>query len=165
MPKRRCFRLPSLACFTLLAVIPWEDTGAAPAAGDYVDVSAYVQTEAEIEAWYALIAGLEREFDAICGDTFCEGEYSNIEPLRYRCSVHATSGQIGACVWVLAASDEAIDPASGAIAVHSQHWECRTPLAPETTLADLLAALAGGSPLRAPLPGGGSIYDGLVDCL
>lgn len=166
MPIRRRSRVPSLVCSPLLAVMPGADPGAGRAEEAYVDASAYVQSEAEIAAWYELTAALEREFEAICGDTFCEGEFSNIRPLRYRCSVHARSGRIGTCVWVLAASHEEIDPATGAITVHSQHWACRTPLAPGTTFSQLLAALGGGSPLYARLPGGGgSIYEGLVGCL
>jgi hypothetical protein len=141
--------------------------GSAPArAAGYVDVSSYLTTDPQIEAWYALRAGLKRNFDEVCGDTFCEGEYSNIESLRYRCSVHAFTGRIGMCVWVFAASDEQIDPATGRIRVASQAWQCRTPLAPRTRIEELLVALQGDAPLRAPLPGTTrTIYDGLIDCL
>src|SRR5699024_5415857 len=111
-------------------------------------------------------AGLEADFDDICGDTFCEGDWSNITPLRLRCSVVAGSGRIGHCVWSFAASNEEIDARSGAIAVATQAWQCELPVAPHTTIDALLAALAGDHPLHKPLPGTPlSVYDALSSCL
>lgn len=160
----------SAACRSLLlaASLPL----AAPAATrgedapQYVDASDYVQGEAQIDAWFSMLSQLKRGFDEICGDTFCEGDYSNIESLRYRCSVHQASGRIGTCVWVFAASAEEIDPATGEITVVPKFWRCPTPLVQGTTLEEMLAALAGPSALDAPLPRSDrSIYDGLTDCL
>jgi len=133
---------------------------------EYVEASAYLTSEAEINAWYEMLYHLRQNFDDICGDTFCEGDYSNIESLRFRCSIEQSSGVIGRCVWVFAASNEEIDPATGKIQVTPKVWRCRAPLAPKTTVSALLGALAGERPLYATLPGTSvSIYDGLVDCL
>lgn len=168
MSNRGVLRFPSAACWVLMlaAAGPLQVQAAPAEAGPYVDASAYVQGEAQIEAWYAMLQALRRDFSQICGDTFCEGEYSNIEPLRFRCSVHSESGRIGACLWVFAASEEEIDPATGEIQVRPKFWRCRAPLAPHTTIEELLSAVAGQSPLYAPLPGSGrSVYDGLADCL
>ncbi|WP_224364472.1 hypothetical protein [Hyalangium versicolor] len=135
-------------------------------AREYVDVSAYLTSEADIEAWYQLVSGLKQNFDDICGDTFCEGDFSNIQALRFRCSVDRLTGTLGQCVWVFAASNEEIDPATGKIGVDPQTWRCKSPLARGTRISDFLAALAGPSPLTATLPGTQrSIYDGLMDCL
>lgn len=132
----------------------------------YVDALEYFTTDAQYDAWFTLTAQLERNFDEICGDTFCEGDYSNLTPLRLRCSVMPGSGRIGRCVWVFAGSYEDIDPANGDIAVQAQSWSCVLPLAPNTRIDGLVAALAGESPLFTTLPGTqGSIYDGLGDCL
>ena len=139
---------------------------AVPSTRAYVDAYEYFTTDAQFEAWYSIRAGLESGFDDICGDTFCEGDWSNITPLRLRCSVQHGSGRIGHCVWSFAASNEEIDPRSGAIAVDTQAWQCALPIAPHTTIDALLAALAGDDPLYAPLPGSTvSIYDGLAECL
>lgn len=136
------------------------------ASPEYVDVSAYLTADADIEAWHTLVLNLKRNFDDICGDTFCEGEYSNIQSLRYRCSVDRQTGKMGSCVWAFAASNEEISPLTGKIVVDAQVWRCRSPLARGTHIRDALAALAGPSPLYAPLPGTGrSIYDGLSACL
>lgn len=133
---------------------------------EYVEAGSWVRTDADVEAWYTLLANLRRNFDDICDDTFCEGDWSNIQALRFRCSVEMTTGAIGRCVWVFAASNEEVDPATGRIAVDTHTWRCRVPLARGTTLPGLLAALAGDEPLYAPLPRGtASIYDALIDCL
>lgn len=134
--------------------------------GAYVEAGSYLRSDAEFEAWYGLRHHLRRNFDDICGDTFCEGEYSNIQSLRFSCSVERSNGRVGQCSWSFAASNEEIDPATGRIQAQFQHWRCRAPLAPRTTMEALLGALAGDTPLRAPLPGTQStLYDGLIDCL
>lgn len=157
--------IPRLALCALAAALPATAAFAqSPAA--YVDTSAYFQDDAQHEAWFTATRGLRRDFDWICGDTFCEGEYSNIQSLRYRCSVQHSSGRIGMCTWIFAASHEEIEPATGKVAVRRAFWHCRTPLAAGTTMEQLLAALAVDEPLYATLPGTQrSIMDGLVDCL
>ena len=132
----------------------------------YVDVYAYLQTDAQFEAWHRVTQGLRRDFDAICGDTFCEGDYSNIASLRYRCSIEQASGRVGQCLWVLAGSMEEVDPATGRIHVTAKVWRCRSPLGRLARFEELLHALDVGEPIRAPLPGSGrSLYDGLGECL
>lgn len=154
----------------LALLLPFGVAHAADALNDtpqeFVDVSAYLTDDAQIEAWYALLFNLKHNFDDICGDTFCEGEYSNIESLRYRCSVEKAAGTIGSCVWVFAASNEEINPRTGKVIVDAQTWRCRSPLVRGTHIQDLLSALAGASPLHAALPGTNrSIYDGQTTCL
>jgi len=156
-----CFRGPLFLLLSALAAV-----SPTAQAATYVDASSYFTRDQDFEAWYVLRSGLERNFDDVCGDTFCEGDYSNLQPLRYQCSVNAASGRIGMCIWVFAGSNEEIDPATGRIRVDAKAWRCRTPLASRTTIEELLAALQGDEPLRAALPGTDrSIYDGLGDCL
>jgi hypothetical protein len=142
---------------------------AAPAqdAGHYADVSAYPLSDARFETWIHLRIHLARNFDEICGDTFCEGEFSNIQPLRFRCSVDQASGRIGVCAWMFAASNEEIDPLTGRIRVSQRgFWRCRTPLARGTTIEQFIDALQGERPLYAPLPHTSTtIMDELIDCL
>ena len=126
----------------------------------------YFQSDAQYEAWFQITRDLRRDFDWICGDTFCEGDYTNIQPLRLRCSVHRVTGGIGMCVWTFAASHEEIAAANGRIAVQRAFWQCRVPLTPGTTIDQLLAALAVEEPLYASLPGSQrTVMDGLIDCL
>jgi hypothetical protein len=133
---------------------------------EYVDISEYLTSDADINAWYTATSQLRKNFDDVCGDTFCEGDYSNIESLDYRCSVEKNTGVIGRCVWVFAASNTEVNAKTGNILVDNQHWRCRSPLAPKTRIADLIATLNVTNPIHAILPGTSkSIYDELVDCL
>lgn len=160
------FRAIAPILFAGAAALPAAPASAQQAPPRYVDVYSYFSSDAQYEAWYALTRQLKRDFNDICGDTFCEGDYGNIESLSLRCSVEQASGRIGRCVWVFAGSNEDVDPDSGRVVVQAHVWRCRLPLAPQTTMDAFLQALSGPSPLDTALPGTTtSIYDGLTDCL
>ncbi|XXX77460.1 hypothetical protein WMF30_01625 [Sorangium sp. So ce134] len=151
---------------------PQQDDATAPVGStgekSFVDAESYFTSSAEIDAWYALLRDLGDDFDGVCGDTFCEGEYSNYRPLRFRCSVEEHAGTIGSCVWALAASSEEILPSTGEVEVDARIFVCEVPVAPETAVIDFVAALSapGERAINTALPGTDrSIYDGLVDCL
>lgn len=134
----------------------------------YIDAGSYFTEPADIDAWYSLTFALQSDFDDVCGDTFCEGDYSNYESLRFRCSVEQSSGTVGRCVWTFAASQDEIDPATGEVSVVGEIWTCPMPLEQDTSARDFLRALSGSDeqPLYARLPGSErSLYDGLVECL
>lgn len=155
--------MPALLVAALLPSTP----AAAQTSGSYVDVSAYALDDARYEAWLNLRGTLRQDFDDICGDTFCEGEFSNIQSLRYDCSVNQVTGRIGMCAWVFAASNEEIDPVTGRITIAQRgFWRCRTPLVAGTTIEQFVDALQVERPLYAPLPNSAkTIMDGLIDCL
>lgn len=170
----------ALACSTAQGAAPEppesaapqrEDTGApagSTGAQRFVDAGSYFTSPAEIDAWYGLLRDLNDDFDLVCGDTFCEGDYSNYMSLRFRCSVEERAGTIGSCVWVLAASNEEILPSTGGVEVDARLFVCEMPVAPETAVVDLVAALSApaGRAIDAALPGTDrSLYDGLVECL
>lgn len=159
MSRLSACALATLAMFTAGA-------GAQSMRAAYVDPFSYFTTDAQFEAWLSLRARLAADFDDICGDTFCEGDWSNITALRLQCSVQRVSGRIGECVWSFAASNEDIDANGGAVGVETHAWQCVLPIAPHTTIDALLAALAGDGPLYLSLPGTqASAYDALADCL
>lgn len=153
-----------------IAMLAMAFSQAAPAYnGEYVDAANYFGHE---QGWYRFrdLAGrLKRDFDDLCGDTFCEGQYSNIESLRFRCSVQSTTGIMGECIWTLAGSYEEVDPRSGRVQVDARTWQCKAPLSPGTSIESFYAALEGSRSsytINAPLPGTElSVYDGLVGCL
>ena len=89
----------SLGLFCTLLIAP------AAQAFPYVDLIDYPHQEANWDRFFALEGRLQHRFDAICGDTFCEGEYSDIRALRLRCSVDAVRGTVHECLWAFAASD------------------------------------------------------------
>ncbi len=141
-------------------------TGAASAQERYVDAVDYPTPNAGWEVFHDLEKRLEADFDQLCGDTYCEGEYSDYQPLRYRCSVRQRDGVMGECVWTFGASEASIDPATGQVHVDAQLWQCPTPIRKGTRLKAFYLALAGEGPLLAPLPrSNASINDGLIGCL
>lgn len=159
-------RLLLASVSALFCAVPAASALAQAPSRQFTDVGNQLRTDAEVEAWYGGMHKLRHDFDQICGDTFCEGDYSNIYGLRFRCSVNPANGVIGQCVWVFAASNEEVDAATGRIVVKPKTWRCRVPLAPKTSLSALLTTMSAKQPLYAPLPNSTkSIYDGLVDCL
>lgn len=139
---------------------------AGPARGPYVDARDYPVVGAGRERLRGIETRLVRSFDDICGDTFCEGDYNNLQALRFRCSVHAASGRVHACGWTFTGSMADVDADSGQVVVDAPTWHCHVPLAAETPLQLLLQTLEQGDPLHVPLPGtSDSVYDGLIECV
>ena len=115
-------------------------------------------------AWFDSVGKLRDEFVALCGDTFCEGEYANLNPLSISCSVSSKIGHVHDCAWTFAASELAVDPQTSAIAIDAPTFVCH--FHPKGTAKQLLAAWSSSSDaIHAPMPGGsGSLYDALGDC-
>lgn len=135
---------------------------------EFTDARWYFTSDADINAWYVLTYELEDAFDDLCGDTFCEGEYSNYQSLGIRCSVEKRSGALGTCVWTFAASQDEVVAASGDVTVSTATWRCKLPVVRDTPVSEFLRVLGRSSegPLHARLPRtDASIFDGLVSCL
>jgi hypothetical protein len=116
----------------------------------------------ERRRWEAVRTRLFEQFDEICGDTFCGGDWSNLYPLQLACSASAIRGSVRECVWTFGASEEVVEAAGGDITSSIPVFACR--FRPQGNARDLVAALAD-DPLWAPLPGGDpSVYDQLGDC-
>ncbi len=132
-------------------------------ATQYVDLGDFLTADADIERWYEIKRGLTDDFDQICGDTFCGGDFSNIYSLGFTCAVSSKQGRVRECIWTFAASDELIDGATGSIASTVPFYECR--FRPTGTVRHFLPAFVGDEYIDSPLPGlEGSLYDGLGDC-
>ncbi len=132
----------------------------------YVDAVDYPGNAEGWEAFRQLERRLDHDFDQICGDSFCEGDYSDYQPLRYRCSVHRATGVLRQCTWTFAASEIGVEPTTGRLLVDTKTWRCPTPLAAGTRLEAFYQALSVPNPLFEPLPGTGkAIYESLIGCL
>lgn len=154
----------------LLALLPAPGVAApAPAPGVpplHVDLVDYPAPQAHWSAFRNLRHRLEAGFDEVCPDTFCEGEYTDYQPLKLRCSVERATGTVNVCGWAFAASELQVDPSTGALQRQQPTWLCHFPIGAGTTVAALLAALEGPTPLFQRLPGTGqSVFEALGDCL
>jgi hypothetical protein len=136
-------------------------------AAGYLDVEETFTTEADQTRWFEVKRLLQRDFDDICGDTFCEGDFTNLASLSFRCSVSLRTGQLRSCLWLFAGSYEAVTPSTGSVRPVARFFPCPIPLQGTPAAAmDALLAPGGRGPLWAPLPGGaGSVYDALGTCL
>lgn len=139
----------------------------AQAIPQFVDARDYPNPATGHERFLAAERLLVRGFDDICGDTFCEGQYYNLQAMRLRCSVQRDTGVVARCVWTFAGSYTRVQQ-TGRIDVDQGRYACVLPLAAGTRLDELLAAWesAGYDALHAPLPGTNThVYEGLTDCL
>lgn len=153
-------------CAPALSLAKSKNTPRSNVAPAHVDIHDYLPDWQDRDAWLDITYQLKLNFLDVCGDTFCEGEYANLEALSYRCSVETASGDIGECVWVIAASSEDINPGDGKVVVSLHQWQCASPLAAHTSATQLVAALKGRDPIHAALPNTNkSIYEGLTECL
>lgn len=161
----RCARPAALQRIALITAVLLP-VAPALAADRYVDAREFPDQVAGWERFRRVEAALVRGFDGVCGDTFCEGEYANLQPQRFRCSVQASSGTVHECIWTFAGSTARVDAQTGEVLVDARSWACRVPLADRTPLALLLATLEGPQPIDAVLPGTRlTVYDGLTACL
>jgi hypothetical protein len=159
-----------LATLFLLSIAPRiaaeDSTRSGTTTGSYVDIQDYLPTWQQQDGWLDTTYWLQENFNDVCGDTFCEGDYGNLQAMSYRCSVDAGNGVVGQCVWIFAGSQESIDSVDGKVVAEPRIWQCVTPLATDTRAEELAETLANDQPLFATLPHSDkTLYDGLTDCL
>jgi hypothetical protein len=139
----------------------------APPPGAYVDAWDAFASSAEKERWFTMERAIKAAFVDMCVDTFCEGEFSNIEPISFRCSAARGSGELKSCVWVFGESEESINPQTGAIDVNRRIVVCDIPVTgTAAALVDALLAPGDSYPLDRKVPGtNASIKEALQQCL
>ncbi len=121
------------------------------------DYASSHDSELSLNDYLGQLDSLKRQFDYLCGDTFCEGEYGNLVSMEFNCSVNPASLVLGQCAWSFAGTTSAIDPATGRVDVTPKFFQCD--LGVHGTLADLKIFLAA-----AAVEGFGSIgiHDAVV---
>lgn len=132
----------------------------AAAAPRFVDASELLGRAELRSAARALAA----QFDDVCGDTFCEGVFNDVQPLDLTCSVAADGSRVGGCTWTFAGTATDIDPATGAVSVNHAVTTCELPVDGD---AAALKAFLGKASLFAVLPGQAekTLMDAITDCL
>jgi hypothetical protein len=133
----------------------------------YVEASAYYATAAYQAKWQAANAAVVLGFDNVCGDTFCGGDFGDMESLDLACAITKSSGNVKSCSWIIGGS-YALPAANGTESVTSQTWRCDFTM--HGTLPQLIAVWTGTDPandvIHRPLPGViTSAYDALLGCL
>lgn len=128
----------------------------------YVDAVETLPTREDRARWYGMIRALEKEFNDICGDTLCEGQYADIVPMFFRCSAAKATGELRSCIWVFGEAQWDLDATTGAVTVPDRRVAvCTIPVA--GTAAALVDAIHG---LGDRPPGTStSISEALAGCL
>ena len=145
---------------------PNTPTAPAPGPARYVDALDWPTSEAGLAAFGEAEDRLNMAFNRLCGDTFCEGEFSNMTPMQLTCSVDATKATLKQCLWVFAGSQGSVNPKSGAVQTTAKLFKCKLLLAKDTPVDAFYEVMTGGDPLNAKLPmTNHSVYDGLLGCL
>ena len=129
----------------------------------YVDVGTFNNSALQ-GAWYDINSQLAGEFNNVCGDTFCEGDYANLTPLTLMCAVSSKAGQVHDCSWTFAGSYSAVDATTAVIHESAPTYQCH--FKANTTITKLVTLLqSSNDAIDLPLPGtNSSIYDSLFDC-
>ena len=142
-------------------------TGATSTTPTYVEASDVYKSGAYRAQWDAAKAALKLAFDDVCGDTFCGGDYSNMQSLAFVCSVTRSSGNIKECAWLFTGS-YALPTKTGAMPVSEKSWRCEVPV--KGTVSQLMSVVnatnVNEDVLHRALPGGtATAYDALLNCL
>ncbi|HIE5356803.1 TPA: hypothetical protein ACXNP2_003430 [Stenotrophomonas maltophilia] len=146
--------------FLLFATLP------ALAQAPHVDLADYPSPQANWDRFHRLQASLVREFDGICGDTFCEGEYSNYRVLTFRCAVQADVGTVRHCAWGIVASELQVEPVRGEVQVDNARWICPVTLGEGVPVEVFHATLEQEEGAFEPFPGTDvTVFDTLPTCL
>ena len=122
--------------------------------------------------WNKIKDSLVDGFNNICGDTFCEGDYSNLTSIEFTCSVETANQQIKQCVWLFAGNYPfEVNPNTGAVTTGSKLMkECKINIPMKVSDAiDYLEKANNGktreTAFEVALPNGvESIYDQLTEC-
>lgn len=102
---------------------------------------------------FEAVEAFKDQFDMICGDTFCEGEFSNLQFMGFDCAIEMTTKKVGQCLWTMSGSYADVVPATGKIKLTKKFFACDLHF--KGNEADLEAFLAKAS------KGGDSGFQGL----
>ncbi len=95
--------------------------------------------------WQNGQAALKLGFDNICGDTYCDGDFGDIQSMDFNCSVTKSTGKVKSCVWNFAGSYSTVG-SKGTADDTSKAWSC--PVTMNGTISQLITTLtAGGDPI------------------
>ncbi|HEY4122024.1 MAG TPA: hypothetical protein VGM56_29355 [Byssovorax sp.] len=130
----------------------------------YVDPLDYYTSAANQTKWQNGQAALKLGFDNICGDTYCDGDFGDIQSMDFNCSVTKSTGKVKSCDWLFAGSYSTVG-SKGSVDDVTKEWTC--PVTMNGTISQLITTMTTGSdPIQSPLPGvTTSAYDQIGGCV
>jgi hypothetical protein len=127
----------------------------------------YYTSEAGIARWTAAKTALKNGFDRVCGDTFCSGDFGDLQAMDFTCAITKSTGNVKSCMWTFGGSWHLVAAQGGAQQITASTFKC--PMLMKGTLSsfiDVLTATGIDQPINRALPGmTTSAYDSLLGCL
>jgi hypothetical protein len=121
---------------------------------------------ADLNNWLTLKNRLNNDFLNICGDTFCDGDYGQFQPVSLDCSASKTTKKMAQCSWTFAASIEYVNGSSAKVTSDVGLVTCAIPVKGLAT--DFISAMSVASPgvaIQQVVPGGTqTLYDYVANC-
>ena len=74
-----------------------------------------VLTGPKLVAYQTALRNLKVGFDDVCGDTFCEGDYSNLTSMDITCSMDPKTETMAACAWTFSGVAAEVSARTGSI--------------------------------------------------
>jgi hypothetical protein len=157
-----------LFVFTI-ALLPFSHAQAStPPAPIYGFATDYLTTEDQTSAYYTGVAALVNSFNEVCGDTFCEGEYSNLASLDFTCSIKIKDRSLTECLWSFVGTVPHVNATTGKVTeTNRKIFTCKIDVA-GIKLDDFVQALVAKNQSAfydAPFVNKKAIYDQLTHCL
>lgn len=143
-------------------------------AASYSSVENYLvlKNDFRVNSLIQLKSTLVKDFNFICPDTFCEGNFHRISSVDWQCSVQNETEFVSSCSWIFAGAVQQVDESTGEfVVVDSQVFTC--PVSFSGSLDELLTLHLtkeeGGpdnqSTLSRKLPTGSTVFEELMKCL
>ncbi|MGH7280083.1 MAG: hypothetical protein ACRELY_01045 [Polyangiaceae bacterium] len=121
---------------------------------------------ADLGNWLAMRGKLRSDFDLVCGDTFCDGDFSNFTTIGLDCTASKNTKKMSQCVWTFAGSLEYVSGYSGKVTSDIPVITCTIPV--KGLASDFVKALQAAAPnpaIQSVVPGGTkSYYDYVSSC-
>ncbi len=121
---------------------------------------------AALDNWLTLKNRLNNDFLNICGDTFCDGDYGQFQPVSLDCSASKNTKKMAQCMWTFAASIEYVNGYSARVTSDVGLVMCPIPVKGLAT--DFISAMNVAAPdvaMQQVVPGGTqTLYDYVSNC-
>jgi hypothetical protein len=121
---------------------------------------------ADLNNYLSLRTRLDNDFLNICGDTFCDGDYGQFQPVQLDCSMSKNTKKMAQCEWTFAASIEYVNGSSAKVTSDVGVVTCTIPVKGLAT--DFIVAMnvaAPGIAMQQVVPGGTqTMYDYVSAC-
>ncbi len=132
----------------------------------HVDLGEYLQSgnRAGSDKYWAFVSQVRKDFDNICGDTFCEGDIHNWQVLSTDCSIQVGTERVRECHIVMAGSEQELNPTTGSYRLtRKELLDCKMEM--NMSLKDFLKIEGLETEYKNGKGETTTLYNGLVDCI